>query len=364
MIDTLKKEFCSGCEACYNICPVNAICMEQDREGFYYPEIRTEKCIACGKCEEVCPHLKVQNQKNEVLYAAACYAKDQDIRDKSTSGGIFSLIADFIIRSRNGIVYGVAFDEEFQTIYSKAEKIEDLSALRGSKYVQCRTGQIYREVKEQLESGKTVFFTGLPCHGEALISYLGKVYPELYVLDMVCFGIASPRLWQKYLTEFHDKKQISEVVFKDKTDGWKQWRVKITEDGRETLYERKENLYMNSYLQKINIRKSCFHCPFKGLQRISDFTIADCWGEGEKNQRLNDNRGLSALLIHTSKGKDLFEKIKNKTEYEEYDADILMKGNWAAYHAVEEPNRREQFFAELESNPFQETFTKYFGKIV
>lgn len=361
MVDLIKKELCNGCEACYNKCPENAIYMALDEEGFFSPQLYDNKCINCKKCVQVCPVKKNEKHKNEILYAVACYSKDVAIRSKSTSGGVFSVISDFIIENMNGIVYGVAFDNEFNTIYVNVEKKEDLGMLRGSKYVQCRVGKIYCEVKAQLDKGRCVLFSGLPCHIEALISFLDKDYSNLYLLDMACFGIASPYIWQEYLGNFHDKEKIKEIFFKDKTDGWKHWRVKFIEDGKEKLYQRKENLYMNSYLQKVNIRKSCFSCSFKGLQRRSDFTVADCWGEGEKNQRMNDDRGLSALLIHSKKGKEIFDRIKDKIEYEEYNADVLMRGNWAVYHAVQETVKRELFFRDLKDSSFKETFIKYFG---
>lgn len=362
MVQMISKERCSGCEACGNICPADAIYMELDEEGFYYPKVRQDRCISCGRCVQVCPSLNLLQQDGELPYAAACYAKDSEIRRRSTSGGMFSIFSEYIIRKMNGIVYGVKFDDLFQTTYSRAESLEDLRALCGSKYAQSRVNMIYRDVKEQLESGRYVLFSGLPCHVEGLAAFLGKSYPGLYLLDMACFGIASPYIWQEYLKHFHQKEKISEIVFKDKAEGWKHWKVKFVENGEETRLERKDDLYMSSYLSRINIRKSCFQCPFKGLRRISDFTIADCWGEGEKNREMNDDKGMSALLVHTQKGKDLFEAVEGQIIYQQYDAEILMAGNWAASRAVSEHEERGSFFQALKERPFQEVFKEFFGR--
>lgn len=360
MVYKIDKETCSGCEACAQVCPTNAIVLKQDEEGFYYPQLLKERCTSCKKCLQTCPVINFRAEKDEQLYAAACYIKHEEIRSLSTSGGIFSAISKYILECLHGHVYGVVFDKEFQTVYAKATCMDELSAIRGSKYIQCRMGTVYREVKRDLEQGSYVLFSGLPCQIEGLLAFLGEKHSHLYLLDLVCFGIASPYIWQEYLKCFHDKKETRAIFFKDKTEGWKHWKVKFVEAGKSKLFERRDNLYMNSYLSRINIRKSCFCCPFKGLYRKSDFTLADCWGEGEKNQKMNDDKGLSAILIHTQKGKELFDHIKDEIVYQMYDADILMRGNWALYQSVSEPKDRARFFEELRKNTFQEVFKKFF----
>ena len=362
MNEFLDKEECCGCEACYNVCPASAIKMEQDREGFFYPKINQEKCISCKKCEVVCPVINRKLHQDEQQRAYACYNKDESIRAQSTSGGIFSVIAEYFIKNKQGIVYGAAFDKDFNVVCERTDTEDGLEAFRGSKYVQSRLEYTYREIEQLLLEKKYVLFSGMPCQIEALKSFLGREYQNLFTMDMVCFGIGSPLLWQHYLCEFHDKEKIEKFVFKDKKEGWKHWKIKVVEAGKETYYERKDNLYMNSYLKKVNIRPSCFNCKFKGLDRKSDVTIADCWGIGEENQKLNDDRGLSALLVHTNKAQKLFEAIKDKVRYEEYEPSELMEGNWATTCTVEKNNLRKRFFDELITGEFKIVFSEYFGE--
>ena len=359
MIDRLKKFECCGCEACFNVCPVEAIQMKQDQEGFYYPEIRHNICISCNKCEKVCPAINSGRKKGNIFNAYACFYQNEAVRKQSTSGGMFSAIAEKFLEKKAAIVYGVKFDQRFCVKYGKTCKQEELFLFRGSKYVQCRAEKIFTEIKDQLEAGKNVLFSGMPCQVEALICFLGKDYGNLYTIDMICFGIASPLVWNLYLNEFHKRGEIEQIIFKDKRYGWKKWSVKFKENGIEKYFQKNENLYMNSYIQRINIRPSCYQCKYKGIERKSDFTIADCWGIGEQNIRLNDDNGLSAILIHTEKGKKFFELIKRNIEYEEYEPDELMQGNWATYHSPEEGYKRKEFFEKIKVGDIKEAFMMF-----
>lgn len=362
MINRMKKEVCCGCEACSSVCPTKAIEMKMDNEGFYYPEIKKEKCILCNRCEKVCPICHKQKNTNRQQKAYACYNKNEDVRRHSTSGGIFSVLADYFVEQRHGLVYGARFDEKFMVIHDKARNRKEIEAFCGSKYVQSQIGEVYHEIKEYLEEGQNILFSGLPCQVEGLKSYLEKDYNNLCTIDLICFGIGSPLIWENYLKEFHNIDNIEKIVFKDKKTGWKEWKVKFIEGGQTIYYEKMENLYMNSYLQKINIRPSCFQCKFKGIERKSDFTIADCWGIGEENKNLNDNKGLSALLVHSHKAAEIFDQVKNQIIFEEYIPDELMKGNWATYNTPQSNMFRQEFFDEWNKNGFKNTFQKYFEK--
>lgn len=361
MVDRVSKIDCCGCEACYNSCSFDAIQMRQDLEGFYYPQINEDKCTECNRCEKVCPALNLIPKSNELQKAYACYNSDEAIRRESTSGGIFSAIAGHFLKQEKGVVYGVKFGEDFQVVYDKATTEKELADFRGSKYIQCRPEKVFTEIKALLENNLRVLFTGLPCQVEALKLFLGKSYPQLYTIDMVCFGVGSPKIWESYLDNFHNREQIQEIRLRDKTEGWKHWKVKFREEGKDSYCERRENLYINSFLSRVNIRPSCYACKFKGLSRASDFTIADCWGIGELNKKMNDDKGLSALLLHSDKAMALFEEIKENIKYEEYDPMVLMEGNWASYSSLEECEIRSSFFSDLETQDFKTVFMNYFN---
>lgn len=350
---------CTGCEACASICRLNAIEMVCDEEGFYYPIVNTEKCTRCGQCEKVCPILKRSNYNQNVKKAFAGYNKDFNTRMDSTSGGIFTIIAQYVLEELAGVVAGVAFLEDFlKTEFILIDRKEELNKLRKSKYLQAKVGNIYLEIQKLLNMGVYVLFSGLPCQVEALHKFLEKDYPNLISLDMVCFGVPSPLLWKKYLQEFNTK-EITGVTFKDKIEGWKNWHFKLLSEQREIIQKKQENPYMYSFLERLNVRPSCFECQFKGMVRGSDITIADCWGKGEENQRLNDNFGLSAILLQSKKAFELWDCIKFQIEYEEYLPMKLMEGNWAMFECIKENPYRSTFYKDIEQSSFEKAVEKY-----
>ena len=235
MVDNIRKEDCCGCGACNNICPVNAIYMDWDEEGFLYPHINMEKCILCEQCVQVCPSNSRKAIRREILRAYACYATDTKLRNKSTSGGVSAVLAEYFINELQANIYGVKFDKNFNTVFCCINKKEEIKDIQGSKYVQADTKDIYKDIKNKLEKQEYVLFSGMPCQVEALRSFLMRDYEKLYIIDIVCFGIASPVIWESYLKNFHDISKITEVVFKDKKVGWKNWKVKKTEKGKRLI---------------------------------------------------------------------------------------------------------------------------------
>ena len=197
MIEISKKSKCSGCHACYNICPKNAINMQVDENGFKIPIVDKSKCVNCGMCDRACPIINKNIIDNEPK-VYVCYNKNENIRYKSSSGGIFTLIAREILQ-RKGIVFGAAFNEDFSVSHMYIDDIEKLDMLRRSKYVQSSINDTYRQAKEFLEAGRFVLFTGTPCQIEGLLAYLGKQYNKLYTQDIVCHGVPSQKVWRKYL---------------------------------------------------------------------------------------------------------------------------------------------------------------------
>mgnify|MGYP004478133663 CR=1 FL=1 len=294
--------------------------------------------------------------------AFAIYNNDLEVRMKSTSGGMFSALAEYFITQKHAIVYGAAYDDSFNVVHTRIVELEDISLLRGSKYPQSSLGTTYKNVKNDLEFGYSVFFVGTPCQVVGLKRFLNNRNIEnLYTMDFICHGVASQLIWQSYIKEFAKKKPIQNVIFKSKPYGWKKWYFRVEfYDGSFYHIRGSMNRFMASFLSYVNVRPSCYECQFKGLSRISDFTISDCWGIGEENKKLNDNKGLSALLIHNQRAENIFDTIRYQTTYQEYEPQTLMQGNWTTFKSVpRNPIRDEFFFSVLDIGP-SKSLKKYF----
>lgn len=350
MIEIKDKEDCCGCYACYNICPKQCITMKIDNEGFWYPNVDRDKCINCNLCEKVCPIINPVKRADSKKIAYAGINKDERIRIKSSSGGIFSILAEYIIKN-NGIVYGAGFDEDFNINHKRILVSADLDLLRGSKYVQSSIGNIYRQVKNDLERNKQVLFTGTPCQIEGLKSYLKKEYINLVTMDFICHGVPSPLVWKKYLEEMKKSKQenIKNIYFRNKDIGWKVYSLKIIFD--EKIYSNNLNndLFMKGFLQDVYLRPSCYSCKFKKINRVSDITVADFWGIENILLKMDDDKGTSLIVVHSEKGKQLFDKLSEKMILNGVNLNEAIKYNPSMISSVKYNEKRNSFFAELNS---------------
>ena len=359
-MNVIDKNKCSGCHACYNICPKNAIEMKEDEKGFKYPIINKEKCVECGLCRKACP--VIGKQKNEFnAKAYACYNKDEKIRLESSSGGVFSLIAEYILENK-GIVFGAAFDNGFKVKHIAVKEKEELYKLRTSKYVQSEIGNSYKEAKEYLEQGKTVLFTGTPCQINGLYSFLNKKYENLYTQDIICHGVPSPKVWKKYLEYRKSKdshKEIKEINFRNKSNGWNNYEFFIKYDGKVFSKNHNNDIYMNAFLRDASLRDSCYECSFKEKERKVDITLADFWGINNINPEFNDDKGISLLITHTERGEELLEKIKKYLMIENVDFEESVKYNPSMYKAAVKPKLRDEFFENLDKMEFDKLVEKY-----
>lgn len=362
MIEIKDKSKCSGCHACMSVCPKSAIKMKCDDEGFLYPFVDKEKCIDCGLCEVACQAINpIVNIRKPKAYA--CYNTDEDIRLQSSSGGVFTAIAKWII-SQNGIVFGAGFDDNLNVVHMEIDNENDLSKLRGSKYVQSIIGDTFVKAKEYLDEGRIVLFTGTPCQIDGFFHYLKKNYSNLYTQDIICHGVPSPKVWKKYLN--FQENQYNSLInrypspnFRNKDNGWSKYSNYLSfKDGNEYKECYVNNMYMKAFLKNISLRPSCYDCHSKTLKRNSDITLADLWGCKEIVPEMFDDKGTSFVIVNSEKGKEIFEKISNQLVVKEIDINKAVNYNTSAYKSVALPKKRECFFKNIENTEFNELVEK------
>lgn len=354
---------CSGCHACYSICPKSAIAMNANHEGFLYPQIDKTRCVDCGLCGKVCPIFEPLKNKNVITNSYAAINKNEKNRMESSSGGIFTAIAEIII-DEGGVVFGAKFSDDYSVVHSWTETKEGLSDFRGSKYVQSVIGTTYKECKSFLENGRKVLFTGTPCQIQGLKKYLKNKYEDLLCMDVICHGVPSNKIWQKYVDHILQKtgKLRSDVVkisFRRKDDGWKKFSLSFSfKNGSEYMENQLKGWWMLTFNKNIMMRNSCYECCAKGNQIVSDFTVGDFWGiEAYLNDF--DDCGTSIIYVNTEKGLQYLKSLKDKlriTLINNYDAE---RYNTQLIKSIPINKKRELFFQVCLSNGFTDAYKKY-----
>ena len=300
---------CTGCRACEQICPAHAIEMKSQQEGFIYPVINNKKCINCGLCKLSCP----ANHDTDIDRSPDIYAlklKSNDIMN-SASGGAFFGIARHVIEN-NGVVYGAAYNPQWDVIHIRVDALSDLSKLQGSKYVQSDTKNTFTQCKSDLKAGRTVLFSGTPCQIAGLYSYLKADYPNLFTIDLICHGVPSPLLFKSYINwlEKKNKHHITEYNFRSKASGWGLNLLTKTEE-RTKISPPHFDPYYQSFLSGDTYRECCYECKYSNSNRIGDFTIGDYWGIEKAHPEFNDKRGVSLIFVNSGKAKILFSKVSD-----------------------------------------------------
>lgn len=318
MIQINDKKDCTGCHACASVCPVQCITLSADTEGFRYPEVEAKRCIACGRCERTCPVLHPYAEHCPMAVYASKNV-DEEVRMQSSSGGLFTPLAEEILR-RGGIVFGARFDDSWRVVHSYTETVEGLSSLRGTKYVQSYIGDTFKQARNFLKQGRWVLFTGTPCQVAGLKHYLHRDYERLLTVEVVCHGVPSPKVWSTYLNGIiTNGERITCVDMRCKSTGWSAYSMQIAST-HGMLYNGKacRNIYSRGFLADFYLRPSCHACPAKQGRSGADVILGDYWGIRTLYPSMDDDRGVSLVAIHTEKGMNFFgalHVISKETTY-------------------------------------------------
>lgn len=355
-MDLCKTELCTGCAACANSCPKQCIQMIADTEGFLRPQVDAEQCVSCGACQKACPILNsVPHGQETVAYAAIC--KDESIRKESTSGGVFTLLAQWVLK-RGGAVFGAAYTDDFSVEHRCVQSVRELSSFRSAKYAQSRIGKTYQTAKQLLNEGRYVLFSGTSCQIAGLTAYLRKKYDKLILVDVICHGVPSPSVWQRYI-QYRSKTDAQGVVpaainLRSKETGWPGYSVRF-EYGNGVHYSARnlEDPYLRSFVGNLCLRPSCYDCQFKSVSRCSDFTLGDYWGVWNQLPEYNDGKGTSLVLLHSEKAHILWNELQDQMQCCQVPLPKCLEENVSALYSSTFPERRAEFIARCVDEDFQ-----------
>ena len=343
---------CMGCYACYSVCPVSAIIMQEDQEGFRYPQVDAESCIQCGACEQTCPSLHpILLSADKEPETLAAISNNDSSREQSSSGGIFQLLAEDILR-KGGIVFGAAFDEAWEVHHASIEKIEELGKLRTSKYLQSRIENNYKKVKDELQKGREVLFVGTPCQTIGLRNFLKKDYSHLTVVDFICHGVPSPAVWREYLKErIGDLNEIQRISFRDKNLSWERYLLSflLKKDNKYLAEDLNTDVYMRGFLHNLYLRPSCHSCKFCRQNRPVDITLADFWGIQNVAPEMYDGKGTSLLFVHSKKGKMLVQHLNARKKPVSFMQGVQY--NPSMLDPAQPSPQRSKFFRDFQKQP-------------
>ncbi len=356
---------CTGCLVCVDSCPIGCISKTVARDGFIYTVIDEQKCISCGKCYSVCP---IENEKKHEderhLYAA--YAKDKNVRNGGSSGGIFKLSALYFLK-KGYFVCGAAF-EGTRLVHRIIKSESELDALLKSKYVQSDAEGIYREVYELLKNGEKVFFCSTPCQVSALKNFIGDKYSEnLFTADIICHGVPSQKVFDDYiktLEEKHDGK-LYDFSFRVKDNKYNHahgYSYTVLKSGKEKKFNGiyTNSSFYNAFKKYLIFRDSCYDCRYATLERVSDITLADFWGIEKYDFKGDVDRGVSMVITNTEHGEEIFAQIKDQCEYKEFPIEYGIESNFCLTHSTNKPEKRDAIIKEIAENGYKLAAKKHF----
>lgn len=366
IVDIVNEKKCYGCYACVNSCNQNAIKMKYDACGFPVPSVDLDVCVNCGACDRNCSAIagnldKVRQEKiKSRTYSVR--NRDKDVRMKSSSGGLFTVLGDYIL-SINGCVAGAVWGDGFLVRHIVVVEKEKLGLMRQSKYLQSEIGDCFREIKDKLHEGKVVLFTGTPCQNAALKLFLAHDNCEKLILcDVLCGGNVSPQFFKGYLKHIEQCKNdtVKSVCFRTKKFGWKQHHIRVECDHSHYEGARKDNEpFFDLYLKKLILRPSCFSCQFASTERLTDITIGDFWGINTVAPEIDDDEGISFLEVNTEKGNKLIRQVLDKVLIEEREISLAVPKQINLQHAPSKPSGYDRFWADYISNGSEYVLKNY-----
>ena len=360
------EKMCTGCSTCSVKCPRNAIRMQQDSEGFFRPFIDNNLCIECQCCKQVCP----SNQENTRNYGmqTSAYAymnQDVEVKRKSSSGGAFIALAQYVI-SHNGAVFGATFDNNYYVRLTKAEFLHDVYPMMGSKYVESLVGDSYSEVEQLIDQGKMVLFTGLPCQIAGLYSFLGEKAGSdlLFTVDLLCHGVPSSKLFTSYISTIEEQLgKIERYTFRDKSKwGWGAWGSITYKKGNKRkikMIQPATDYYYGLFYKENCFREACYECKYASLPRIGDITIGDYWGIERQLPLKTIRDGVSLVLVNNEHAKTLLEQVRMCDELYWADIHMVCDLNKTIVEPAQRPSSRDYFYQGLEKLGFVENAKKY-----
>ena len=358
-VKSVSKLLCTGCEACVNACPRAAIKMRADKEGFLYPEVHANLCISCGVCLDVCI---VQNTRlsRQPIKSYAARADRESVREISSSGGVFFYLAKSVLEQK-GIVFGVVCNKHLQVKHFAVDSIEQLKLLCGSKYVQSKIGSTYNATKVYLEQGKSVLFSGTPCQIAALKSYLGKSYSNLLCVDLICHGVPSPFVFKTYISniESNCRTKAYEVSFRYKKWGWKDFSLLVKfENGNVYTNPLSKDMYLKGFVNDLYNRPSCHNCLFKHFRSDSDITLGDYWNVHKSISNIDDNMGVSAVMINSEHGSRAYNSIVKHFTSIPTHYKTIASSNLALLESTKPHKNRSSFFNRLQEKDLANQIAK------
>ena len=316
----VKRDLCTGCGACAAVCGAAAIVMRRDREGFTYPVMNMERCTRCGLCDRVCPISERSKRDTGPAHTERQYfgarAREDAMRSLGSSGGMFPLLAAQVLKD-GGTVFGATLHKDGHVCHIGITAREDIGEISRTKYVQSDLSSVWEEIGSLLKQGRKVLFCGTPCQCDAVRRYAGERRDSLILVDLICYGVPSPGIWERYV-QFLEKKYrgaFQAFYFRDKRAGDHGHTTVLRIGGQERIRPLLQDLFCKSYFYNVNLRPSCFSCRYCTAERDSDITLGDFWGIEQVRPDLDDGMGISAVICHTEAGNQLWEQVRGRTEW-------------------------------------------------